>query len=467
MCMNTSTLFDDVHPEMAGATIAGEKAAATGKATSIEATLIEATPRSVEAAPRLRTADRQQILLEPCDFDRLIPPDHAVRTIWSVVEAMDITTFYDEIQTRGSKAGRAATDPKILIALWLFATQNGVGSGRELDRLCRDHAAYRWLRGGVAMNYHTLNDFRVAHEAKLNKLFTNVLTCLVHRGAVTVHRISQDGTRVRASAGTSSFRRRETLEKLQKQMRSHVEAVRKKLDDPACDASRQQRSAQKRAVRERQEHVEEALKALAILEDAKAKQKSKPSKKSVPRASTTDPAARVMKMPGGGYRPGYNVQIAADVTSRAILGVDVTHAGSDVHESEPMRQQVERRTGKKVNEHLIDGGYVGLDSIERAASEGVVVYAPVPKPKKEDQDAHAPRRGDGPGVSAWRRRMGTDEAKTIYKQRAATSETINGDLKAWRGMRQLRVRGLSKARCIALWCALTYNILHFATTLIE
>lgn len=435
-----------------------------------DAELVEAAATrevvSFDGSPRLRRADRDQILLEPCELDGLVPEDHEVRTIWSVVEELDLSAFYAAIQARGSVPGRSATDPKILIAVWLYATQNGVGSGRELERLCHDHAAYRWLRGGVALNYHTLNDFRVAHEQKVDDLFTDVLACLVHRGVVAVDRITQDGTRVRASAGSSSFRRRETLETLQKQMRQHVDAVRRQLDDPACDASKQRRAAQVRAACERQERVGAALKELGKLEEAKAKQKAKPSKESAPRASTTDPEARKMKMPGGGYGPGYNIQLAADVESRAILGVDVTNAGSDVHESEPMRRQVEKRTGKKVNEQLIDGGYVGLERIERAAGEDVVVYAPVPKPKKKDQDAYAPRRTDGPGVAAWRRRMATDEAKTIYRQRAATSETINGDLKAWRGLGQLRVRGLAKARCIALWCALTYNILHFSGALI-
>ena len=344
---------------------------------------------SVASSPRLRRADREQVLLEPCEFDRLISEAHEARTIWAVVDRMDLSAFYDEIEARGSSLGRSATDPRILIALWLYATQNGVGSGRELDRLCREHAAYRWLRGGVALNYHTLNDFRVAHGANLDRLFTDVLSCLVHQGIVKVKRIAQDGTRVPASAGSSSFRRRETLETLQEKMREHVEAVRRQLDDPANDESKQRFAARKRAARERQERVDEALKEMAKLEEAKAKQKAKPSKKSPPRASTTDPEARTMKMPGGGYGPGYNMQFAGDVESRAIVGVDVTNSGSDVHESEPMRRQVEERIGKTVDEHWVDGGYVGLDSIERAAADHVVVYAPVPKPRKKDQDAHA------------------------------------------------------------------------------
>lgn len=419
-----------------------------------------------EGPPRLRRADRDQILLEPCEFDRLVPEEHEVRTIWAVVERLDLSGFYEEIQARGSVPGRSATDPRILVALWLYATQNGVGGGRELARLCQDHAGYRWLRGGVSLNYHTLNDFRVIHATKLDDLFTDILACLVHRGVVQVNRITQDGTRVRAGAGSSSFRRRGTLETLQAQMREHVEAVRKQLEDPAYEGSEQRRTAQARAARRRQERVDQALQELAKLEEAKAKQKPKASKASAARASTTDPEARMMKMPGGGYGPGYNVQLAADVESRAILGVEVTNAGSDVHESEPMRRAVEERTGRKVNEHLMDGGYVGLESIERASEEGVEVYAPVPQPKKEDQNRYAPRPGDGPGVAAWRQRMATEEARRIYQQRSATSETINGDLKAWRGLRQLRVRGLAKARCVALWCALTYNILHFAGTLL-
>lgn len=422
---------------------------------------------AVEDDPRLRRPDRDQVRLEPTVLDELIPPDHEARTMWAVVERLELSAFYAPIRARGSAPGRCSTDPKLLIAVWLYATKNGVGSGREVERLCREHSAYRWLCGGVPLNYHTLNDFRVGYEDRLNDLFTKVLTCLVHQGVVQVRRISQDGTRVRASAGSSSFRRRETLQDLEKKMRRHVEALKEQLDDPAGETSKQRRAAKECAARERLERVQQALEELVQLEQAKAKQKPKASKSRPPRASTTDPQARIMKMPGGGHRPGYNMQFATDPQSRAIVGVDVTNAGSDVHESEPLRQQVEKRTGRKVEEHLIDGGYVGLESIERADQEGVTVYAPVPKPKKADQDPHEPRQGDSPAIAAWRKRMGTEEAKTIYRQRCSTSETVNGDLKAWRGLRQIRVRGLRKARCMALWCALTYNIIHFAAVLIE
>lgn len=349
-----------------------------GEAAPVE----QASPLVAEADPRLRRPDRAQVLLRPCALDELLPPDHDARMIWKVVTSLDLSEFYEPIRARGSAPGRSATDPQLLVALWLYATKNGVGSGRELARLCESHDAYRWLCGGIVVNYHTLNDFRVGHERPLDALFTKVLACLVHKGVVTVDRISQDGTRVRAGAGSSSFRGRETLERLEEQMREHVKALQRRLDDPAHSGSARERAAQQRAARERLERVGQALDELSKVEEAKAKQKPKKSKDRPARASTTDAEARIMKMPGGGYGPSHNVQLATDTASRAIVGVEVTNAGSDVNESEPMRKQVEQRTGQKVEEHLMDGGYVGLESIDRASKEGVTIYAPVPKPRK-------------------------------------------------------------------------------------
>jgi transposase len=386
--------------------------------------------------------------------------------IWGVVERLDLSAFYDPIVARGSNPGRSATDPRLLISLWLYATKNGVGSGRELERLCGCHDAYRWLCGGISVNYHTLNDFRTGYGQQIDDLLTKVLTSLVHKGIVSVERTSQDGTRVRASAGSSSFHRRETLERLQGEMNEHVLALKKRLEDPASGTTpTRQRAAQQRAARERSERVEQALQALDEIEAAKARQKAKASKGRAARASTTDPQARVMKMPGGGYAPGYNIQFAADTKSRAIVGVAVTNAGSDVNESEPMRKQVERRSGQKVKEHLVDGGYIGLENIECAAQDKVTMYAPVPKPRKKGVNKYAARRGDSPAIGEWRQRMGTKAAQKIYLQRASTSETINGDLKTWRGLATVCVRGIEKVKCIALWGALTYNIMHFGSFL--
>ncbi len=189
-----------------------------------------------------------------------------------------------------------------------------------------------------------------------------------------------------------------------------------------------------------------------------------------PRVSTTDPESRRMKMPNGGFNPAVNLQLATDTESRAILGVEVTSEGTDsVGLSQPMRQQVEQRTGQQVEQHLIDGGYLRKDDIEQAHAARVELFVP---PKSARLPANRgrelkPRRGDSEAVLEWKRRMASEAGKEIYKERAATSETVNADLRTYRGLTQLTVRGLSKARCVALWCALAYNLMHFATALLS
>jgi transposase len=430
---------------------------------SVKSTVASESEAWPEAAPRLQQADRSQMFLDSVCLDERVPANHQVRLIWAAVSRLDLGRYYDAIEARGSGPGRAAIDPKILVALWLYAATDGVGSGRRVAALCERDDMYRWICGGVRVNYHTLNDFRVQHEQALDDLFTQVLSILVHQGLVKVTRLSQDGVRVRASAGKGSFRRRGTLEEKRALMREHVKALKQQNEGESVSRAE---AAQRRAVQEQMDRLEAAMQELERVEQAKARQKSKPSKHRDARASTTDPEARVMRMADGGSRPAYNVQWGADVESRAIVGVIVTNAGNDVDQSQPMRELVQSQTGRRVQEHLMDGGYVGLASVEKAESEGVAVYAPVPEPKSS-RDPASPLAGDGPGVKQWRARMAEPSAKKIYQQRAAVSETINADITTHRSLDRFRVRGLGKARCVALWTALAYNLLHFAAVMIS
>ena len=417
------------------------------------------------AAPRLRRPDRTQVTMEPCCVEDRLAVDHPVRTIWSVVERLDLSAFYASITARGSDPGRAATDPKLLVALWLYAAVDGVGNGRELDRLCREHDAYKWLCGGVAMNYHTLNDFRVGHAQALDDLFTRVLATLLHHDVVKVHRASQDGTRVRAGAGSSSFRRKPRLEERLAEARAHVQALQQQGDEVPAESARK-RAAQERAVRERADRLEAALAEFPKIEEIRSRQpKAKRDKHREARVSTTDPDARKMKMNNGGFHPAYNVQTAVDTESRAILAIEVTNHGCDSGEDRGLRDQIQRRTGQKLKEQLLDGGYIDLKGIEQASQEGVDIYMPLPKTAGEGQVRKA-SPGGPPGVTAWRSRMDSEEGKAIYKLRASTSETVNADLKSFRGLHALTVRGLSKVRCAALWSALAYNVMHFARVLV-
>ena len=434
------------------------------EALAVSAAARTETQFSQHGAPRLRRPDRAQVVLEPVCLDDQLPADHAVRTIWRVVEQLDLSGFYDEIAARGSDPGRRATDPKLLVGLWLYAAVDGVGNGRKLDRLCREHDAYKWLCGGVSLNYHTLNDFRVGHEKLLDELFTQVLTALTEREVVTVERISQDGKRVRASAGSSSFHREKTLRRRLKEVRAYVEELKRQPDEAPGESARK-RSAQTRAAREKQERLEQALELLPELQAARSNPKNNKKDRAKPvRVSGTDSQARKMKMADGGIRPAYNLQLAADPTSGAIVGVDVVNSPADSQQSGPLRAQVERRTGRKVKEHLMDAGYVAMDQIDAAERAGVAVYAPLPL-GKGGQPVTA-SRWDTPGTTAWRTRMQTHAAKEIYKQRAPTSERPNAEFQERLGLRSFAVRGLRRVRCVALWTALAYNVIHFAESLV-
>ena len=386
-----------------------------------------------------------------------------MRAVWALVLRWDLTLFLQGIRARGTRPGRAATDPQLLIALWLFATIEGMGCGRQLARLCIESDPSKWLCGGVSLNDHTLNDFRVDHEEALDDLLTQMIAVLTQAHIVSVQRIAQDGTRIRAGAGSNSFGERETLEKHLEVARAHREAVKQAAADPTLSA--QQKAARERGARERQERLEQALVELKKVEQAKAQSKDKAVQAHPARASATDPEARMMRMPDGGRRPAYNLELATDCHSRAIVGVEVTNAGSDAGQDAPMRDQVEARAEEAVEEQLMDGDFLTLEGIERAAVEEVALYVPAPKPRKAGVNPYAPKPTDSPAVAQWRQRMGTPAAQQLYKQRSSTIETINGELKTERGLGRILVRGLSKVQCLALWSALAYNAVHFGAIL--
>jgi len=417
--------------------------------------------------------------LVPRCLDDLVSPQHAVRQIAEVVEQLDLSAFRRPIQAREGVAGRDATDPQLLVALWLYACVRGIGSARELARQCQESLAFLWLLGGVTVNHRLLSDFRSDHGEALDQLLTQVIASLVDQGVVKVSRISQDGVRVRVGAGASSFRREQRLEKLLEEAQQHVRELREELDSPAVRAklAARQRAARQRVARDKQERTERAIAQLPELkrrqeeaaERAGQGQRGRKIREKQPRVSTTDAEARVMKMSNGGFNPAVNVQLATDTVSRAIVGVEVSNEGSDsAGLSAPMREQVEKRTGEKVEEHLLDGGYLRTQDLEEAHAQEVALYVP-PKParnpRKRGRELEAKPR-DSEAVRAWKQRMRSAEGKQIYRQRAATSETVNAELRSWRGLSRIPVRGLAKARCIALWSALAYNVMHFAPYLV-
>jgi transposase len=422
-------------------------------------------------AQRIARAVREQLELVPRSLEETVAADHPARAIWALLERLDLSAFYRQIRAAVDGPGRPASDPRVLLGLWLLATVEGIGSARRLARLSEEHDAYRWLRGGVPVNYHLLADFRVAHRAELDELLTQTIALLLAEELVTLTRVAQDGVRVRAAAGSGSFRRRATLERCLTAAREQVERLVAEREAPdASDpmVSLRQQAARERAARERLERVERALAALPALEAIKAKQRQKLSKERqqrVPeaRVSTTDPDVRVMKMGDGGFRPALNIQVASTGDGRAIVGVAVSQQGSDGGLAAPMAEQVVARTGHQPDAYLMDGGLATRDDITTLASQDVTVYAPVEPPRTETsgRTAYDPRPDDSPAVAAWRQRMGTPEGQATYRQRSGIAEWTNAQLRVRHGLQRFTVRGVDRVTSVVLLLAVTHNLLRY------
>ncbi|XAH26153.1 IS1182 family transposase [Xylophilus sp. GW821-FHT01B05] len=452
-------------------------------------------------------ADRQQIELRPCDLDALVAADHPARSVWAFVQALDLAPLYAQVKSVQGSAGAPAIDPAILMALWLWATVEGVGSAREIDRLCERDDIYRWLCGGVGVNYHTLASFRTANTEWLDAQLTRSIAALMERKLVTLDVVAQDGLRVRAHAKASSFRRKERLGELHALALAQVNALKSELEADAGASTRRKAAARERAAREREERLARALQTFGEIErgaldkiknkasararrgksgqapvgdspagdapsalpepdappaeprPASGEAQPKSSAGAPKRVSTTDADARVMKMADGGFRPAYNAQVLVDEATQLIAGIAVVCAGSDMHEMAPMHRQIEQRYGRTPTHWLADGGYPQYDALEELSRRGTQPVVPPSRSRKPGFDPLSPKASDSPLIAQWRAFMASDEGQKLYRRRAASIECANAQLRR-RGLYRLNVCGKLKARAVLLWHALAHNLMR-------
>jgi transposase len=414
------------------------------------------------AGLRLDTAERSQKKWDESCLDDLLGPEHMARQVWAYVEGLDLSVFYKQVRTTVRSSGRSAIDPAILMSLWLYATLDGVGSARLLDRLCRSEAAYRWLCGGVGVNYHTLSDFRIEAGEFLDDLLSKSVAGLIEAGLIDVSTVAVDGVRVRASAGSGSFRRGERLGQLYEAARQTVEKLRTEVAEDPGSAQRRRAVRRQAAAQDRLRRLEEARAAQAEIEQHRQQQdasqrRKKPRNAKPARASTSDAQARVMKMADGGYRPAYNPQIKTTPSGAHIIGLSVTNIGSDQGLLEPALAEIEQRYGVRPGRVLADGGYSSKDDIELLHAEGIELFCPLPNNTKGDPAE--PRRGDGPGALAWRKRMATPQGQATYRQRFAT-ERPHAHMRT-HGLQRLLVRGADKVKAVMLWHVHAFNFRQF------
>lgn len=411
---------------------------------------------------RLETPERGQKKWDEACLDDLLGPDHVARHVWDYVEGLDLGALYRDVQTTVRSSGRPATDPALLLALWLYATVDGVSSARLLARLCESEAAYRWLCGGVSTNYHTLSDFRTKVGPFLDDLLSRSVAGLIETGLIDTRTVAVDGIRVWASAGKQSFRREERLAELYEVSRQAVEALRAEVEEaPGLGATRRQ--ARRQAVAEdRLRRLEAARAVAAEIEQRRQKeaseQRRKKKKNNKPvRASTSDPEARIMKMADGSFKPAYNMQIKTAVDGAHIIGVSVSDSGSDRGLLRPALNEVKQRYAITPQQMLADGGYDSHNDIERLHDQDITLFCPLPENTKYDPSL--PRPDDGPGTIAWRQRMASPQGQAVYQRRWPT-ERPHAHMRN-HGLRQLLVRGAEKVKAVMLLHATAFNFLQF------
>lgn len=405
---------------------------------------------------------RNQAGWEMVDLDQLLGPEHPVRMVASFVEGLDLSELYDGIRARAHGPGRDAIDPALLLSLWLWAVIDGVGSAREVARLCERDLAYRWLCGGVGVNYHALSDFRSGHAEVLDRLLTDSVSALVSEGLVELEVLAHDSLKVRAAAGSSSFRRSERLMLIRKGVEERIGFLKAELDQAPDAGAKRKAKARLRAQEDRLERTRRAQERLKELEAAQAKRRRKDridpktGKDKEVRVSTTDPDARVLVMAGGERRPAFSLQITTDPKSLVAVGLSV-HDGPDQGQIRPALEQIKARYDVRPKTKLADCGFCDKKDISFAHQWGTEAVIPSNREAKQGDQAYATAYGNHmPGIAEWRRRMVDEATKALYKLRCQT-ECVHAQLRN-RGLQLLRLRGRTKVRAEVLIHLLAHNM---------
>jgi transposase len=397
--------------------------------TEVTREICEPDPGSVSERkrpnPRFEPIDREQLVMKVVDVERLVDRDHPVRAIWEFVGRLDLSGFCEHVKAVEGERGRPAYDPQLLVSLWIYAYSRGVSSAREIERQCEYDPACQWLTGMKVVNHHSLSDFRVDHGEAVKKLFAGILGVLTHEGLIGLERMTQDGTKIKASASPRTFREEKTVEQHLETARKHMEEVEAQTE---AETNVRASKAQRRAAREKKQRLEAALEEFTKIkgkqseaknkEEKKQEEKKEKKKKEV-RASEVEPEARIMKHNDGGFGPSYNLQLSIDQLHGIIVGVDTSQAPTDYDELIPGLERVKENTGELPDQVLADGGYVSGENIHKMLEMKVDFIAPI-------TDSFTQSKNSGIDPAFVREAFEYDEASNSYKCPAGKTLSYKG-----------------------------------------
>jgi len=415
--------------------------------------------------------DRAQLRWEMVDLDSQLPDDHRARLVWTFVEGLDLSEFYDRIKARDAVAGRPATDPQVVLAVWLYATLEGIGSARAIDRLCQQHAAYRWLCGGAPINHDLLAGFRRENAALLDRLLTQSVTGLIAEKLISLEELAIDRTQepapakagVRACAGRGSMSKRKRLESIEKAVAERIAELKSELDKDPAEPERRRKRKALQAAKERTRRVERARQKLAELvqEQAARAKTQEEAEKGEPKVSVSDPEARAMRLADGAVAPAWNVQVTT--ANGFVVAIDPTDRRKDSGLAPGLVEKIAERCGRAPQRLLADTTAMTREDIVKLAERysDMTVYSP-PPPERTEVTAETlrkrrwKRRHEPPAVQAWRARMASEEGQETYRRRKLT-ERAHGIIKN-RGMSRFLVHGREKVRAVCVLQALALNL---------
>lgn len=426
--------------------------------TVFENSLSASAQGTIGFKKKLRIAERQQITMEFSCLDELIDEDHRVRSIWKYVELANLEKALERVQTYQDASGRSAIDPKILLALWLYATIEGYGSAYNLEKLCQENIAYKWICGGVSIGRKTLSNFRIKSGDILESILINGVTALIKANVVDLEEISQDGLKVKACASEKSYRNKKSIAQVREIVQEHITRLKNELETNPSGAVEHRKKMKLRRLQEKQKRLEEAYKEVESCAEKKDAAQKRDRKKKLTdhekakiKVSTTDPQARLMKMPQGGYKLAMNCEFAMDTKSGFIVGTRATNQENDSGQVGIMFDYLRNSYGITPKRYLADAGFRNNKDTQRLYENGCEVFMPIPIKEQKVTNKNSE------GVVKWKERMQTQSAKETYSRRASTIEWFNAGARQ-RGLQSFSVRGLEKGQVTCNLQALAHNI---------